>query len=97
MNILPEEKNFVKIKGAQVSNKLGSKEKKSQEEIKRERDKNDLEKFFKKYPDLKEVKIDNMKQFELNSKNRTKIMNPDMSCCNLTISLLMFMLSVFTF
>ena len=24
-------------------------------------------------------------------------MNPDMSCCNLTISLLMFMLSVFTF
>jgi hypothetical protein len=38
-----------------------------------------------------------MKQFELNAKNRTKLMNPDMSCCNLTISLLMFILSVFTF
>ena len=37
------------------------KEQKSAEEVKKEIDKEDLEKFFKKYPELKEVKIENMK------------------------------------
>ena len=73
------------------------KEQKSAEEVKKEIDKEDLEKFFKKYPELKEVKIENMKQFELNAKNRTKIRNPDMSFCSMILSLAMFILSVHTF
>lgn len=38
-----------------------------------------------------------MKQFDLNAKNRTKLRNPDMSCCNMILSLAMFILSVYTF
>ena len=88
---------MIKLKGAAVSQHCKVKEQKSKEEIKKEQDKEDIDKFFRKYPDLKEVRIENMKQFELNSKNRTKIKNPDMSFCSMMLSLAMFILSVHTF
>jgi hypothetical protein len=45
------------IKGAVQTSKFDGKEKKSYDELKQERDLKDMNTFFKKYPDLKEVKI----------------------------------------
>ena len=59
--LFPEEKNLIKLKAANVSQHCKVKEQKSKEEIKREQDKEDIDKFFRKYPDLKEVRIENMK------------------------------------
>ena len=52
---------MIKLKAANVSQHCKVKEQKSKEEIKREQDKEDIDKFFRKYPDLKEVRIENMK------------------------------------
>lgn len=56
--------------------------------------------FFKKYPDLKEVRIANMDQFGVGRKRQnqpSRIGNPDMSFCNFILSLAMLSLSVWTF
>jgi hypothetical protein len=58
--ILPEEKNFIKIKGASKTNRFAGADKRTYDEIKRERDEKNLKEFFKKYPDLEEVKIEDM-------------------------------------
>jgi hypothetical protein len=59
--ILPEEMGFIKIKGAQKTNRFAGEDKRTFDEIKKERDEKNLKEFFKKYPDLEEVKIDDMK------------------------------------
>lgn len=51
--------------------------------------------MFKKYPDLKDELIRDTSQFE---KEATHIFeNPDMNCCQLIISLGMFLISVYVF
>ena len=97
--MLPEQLGLIKIKGANVNKDGQNAEKKlSYDEKVVDRDKKDLSAFESKYPVLvKEQKIENMKQFQLDSKNRTKLKNPDMSFCNFVIATCMLSISVFTF
>jgi hypothetical protein len=53
-------------------------------------------KFFAKYPDLKEALIEDITQFE-KGKSKHQFENPDMSFCPFLISLSMFSLSIFAF
>ena len=96
-DLLPEEKGFIKIKGAQKTMRFAGEDKRTFDEIKKERDEKNLKEFFRKYPDLEEVKIDDMKQFDVNATNRAYYQNPDMSFCNFIISFSMLMLSMYTF
>lgn len=95
--ILQEERGFIKIKGAQKTMRFAGEDKRTFDEIKAERDRKNLAEFFRKYPDLEEVKIDDMTQFDQDATDRANIANPDMSFCNFIISFSMLILSMWTF
>ena len=98
--VLIQEKTFIKIQGVQATSRFEGKERLSYEELKALRDKKDMKIFFKKYPDLEEIQIKDMKQFGVGrnrSNQPSKIENPDMSFCNFILSLSMLSLSVWTF
>lgn len=77
--------------------RFAGEDKRTFDEIKKERDEKNLKEFFRKYPDLEEVKIEDMTQFDTQATDRATIANPDMSFCNFIISLSMLILSMWTF
>ena len=72
-------------------------DKRPKEQIIEERNAKNRRQFFQAYPDLEEVQIKNMKQFDRNAKGRTNIKNPDMSFCAFLLSFSMCLLSLLTF
>mmetsp|Transcript_16020 Transcript_16020/g.24852 ORF Transcript_16020/g.24852 Transcript_16020/m.24852 type:complete len:174 (+) Transcript_16020:689-1210(+) len=95
--VLPEEKNYIQIRGVAKTSRFEGGDKRSFEEILAERDRKNLKMFFEKYPDLEEELITEMSQFDNKAKGRLKILNPDMSFCAFIISFCMLLLSVYTF
>jgi len=94
--VLQEEKNAIKIKGAKKSTRFDKVDKRTPEERRKEIEKSNKDKFFAKYPDLKEALIEDITQFE-KGKSKHQFENPDMSFCPFLISLSMFSLSIFAF
>lgn len=93
----PEEQSGIKIKGAAKTNRFEGGDKRSFEEIKREVDTKNLKMFFNKYPDLEEMQIKDMKQFDNKAKGKMNIKNPDMTFCAFILSFSMLLLSIITF
>mmetsp|Transcript_473 Transcript_473/g.930 ORF Transcript_473/g.930 Transcript_473/m.930 type:complete len:336 (+) Transcript_473:387-1394(+) len=95
--LYPEEKSFIQIKGVAKTSRFEGGDKRSFEEIKKDVDSKNLNMFFDKYPDLREVQIFNMKQFDSKAKGKMNIRNPDMSFCAFILSFSMLCLSIFIF
>jgi hypothetical protein len=97
--IYDEERANLTIKHGVKTKRFDKKDERSPEEIEAENQRNNRERFFKKYPNLKEELIEDMEQFDPNRKDKlSKILkNPDMSFCSFMISAMMFILSLATF
>ena len=95
--VLLEERNNMVLKHAAKTSKFEGEKKKSWEQMVEEARKKNFDAFYGKYNEMREQKIEDMEQFNVNAKGRTKIANPDMTCCSMFLSLCMFCLSIGTF
>jgi hypothetical protein len=96
-SVYAEEKSSLILKGSKKTSRFEGGDKRPFHEIVEEVKRKNLRMFFDKYPDLKELQIKDMEQFNRTAKGRLNIKNPDKTFCAFLLSFSMLLLSIFTF